>query len=49
MENYTAQIENKYQKIAKIPEFLLRFTIVIRKTAIGHLNVLAQRSNIKGL
>jgi ubiquinone/menaquinone biosynthesis C-methylase UbiE len=39
MVSYKEQIENKYKKIAKIPEQLLSFTGPIREEAIGGLNL----------
>jgi ubiquinone/menaquinone biosynthesis C-methylase UbiE len=39
MRSYKEQIESKYKKIAKIPEWLLSFTEPIRKEAIGYLDL----------
>lgn len=39
MENYNERIERKYQRIARLPEGMLSFTIPIRKKAIRYLNL----------
>jgi ubiquinone/menaquinone biosynthesis C-methylase UbiE len=39
MGTYKEKIEGKYKKISRIPEFLLSFTIPIRKNAIDHLKL----------
>ena len=39
METYIEKIEEKYRRIATIPEALLRFTTPIRRKAISHLHL----------
>ena len=39
MSDYKQTVEEKYKKIARIPEGLLSFTIPIRKKAIGYLDL----------
>lgn len=39
METYKDRIERKYNRIARLPEGLMGFTVPIRKKAIAHLNL----------